>query len=382
MDCKYVDTIYRGQSTFALWVGGMMHEMGHAFRLPHSNNYFPICGDFTKSPAFNFANYPTYRPSLMAIGNYTLEMYPTVLTKADCAMLNVNEIFNNDNIAYYENANSGLYTLHGVFKESSGVMEISGRYFNRPVTGNEISPIDDIVIYHDPNYNNEGFGGNRDYNALSWAIKPIGNDSFHINIPIQQLQFQNNTPYEIKIKLIHRNGKIKQTVAYFEFRNGRPNLRYHIRYDYAAISRNGWTINSSTSHPGLPASNLIDTNITSFWHSNYQTSPPASYPHTIDINLGQQKTLVGFGYTQRDDIARAIKDIRISVSTNGTDFSEIGNYILKKEEGLDFLSFPTPKTFQYFRLTALSSWDGFPFAALGELNLFETRAVNLPCSCD
>lgn len=381
MDCKYMDTIYKGTNAFALWVGGMMHEIGHAFQLPHNSLNYPTCGDFTKNPAYNALNFPGYKPSLMSIGNYTLELYNTILTKADCAILNVNQIFNNSNSVFYENVNSGLKSIHGVYHSSTDEMEISGRFFNKALSGQPLYPIDDIVIYNDPNYNNEGTGVNRDYNAISWLTKPIGTDSFNIRIPKNNLQFLGNTKYELKVKLVHSNGKIKQTVTNFEFRNNRPVLSYHMRYDRSAIDRKNWIITTSSVQPGDNIAYLIDSNVTTFWHSNYQTNPPTGYPHTITIQLPTEKTILGFSYNQRDELTRAIKDAEILISADGVNYQSIANLVFKNAEGFEYVELPSPLSFKYFQIKAKSSWDGQPFAALAEINLYEEKFVEAPCQC-
>lgn len=83
MDIKYLGT---DTNEFTKWFGGIVHELGHGLNLPHNRQ--------KKSED------ATLGMALMWAGNYSLGKSKTFLTAADCAVLNVNEIFNIDNKTY------------------------------------------------------------------------------------------------------------------------------------------------------------------------------------------------------------------------------------------------------------------------------------------
>lgn len=67
-----------------------------------------------------------------------------------------------------------------------------------------------------------------------------------------------------------------------------------------AITRTGWTATADSEQAGNPASNVLDGDTTTFWHTEYNPAL-AQLPHTITINM-QQSYLVGsVTYLPRQD---------------------------------------------------------------------------------
>ena len=76
----------------------------------------------------------------------------------------------------------------------------------------------------------------------------------------------------------------------------------------AAIPKTGWVATADsqeTDDENVPASNAIDGNISTFWHTAWEPAPDdvndAPLPHQLVIDLGSAKPITGFQYTPRQD---------------------------------------------------------------------------------
>lgn len=121
-----------------------------------------------------------------------------------------------------------------------------------------------------------------------------------------------------------------------------------------------------------PASNLTDGDPNTFWHTMYSVTM-ASFPHWVDFDCGEEKTLTGFSYLPRQDSPNGrIKDYEIYVSQDGKNWGEpvkkgtfANSRELKKE------TFSAPVKARYVRLRALSSHDGHDYASGAEFSVTE-----------
>ncbi|MBB2949350.1 hypothetical protein [Sphingobacterium sp. JUb56] len=188
------------------YLGGMLHELGHGLNLPHSEAKY--------SEGF------IHGTSLMGSGNYSFSKgQPTFLTESDAAILNRNEVFQpakSSSTPYLK----PIYSLQPRFN-------IDNRQQKLFVNGSYTStlPVSDILVYMDPNVNNEGTGVNKDYNAVTWRFSPQSIGLIQGTIDLNELNFKNNTPYELKIKLLLQNGHITSDVFPFQYNNGKLTTR-------------------------------------------------------------------------------------------------------------------------------------------------------------
>ncbi|GAA4199658.1 hypothetical protein GCM10022289_10360 [Pedobacter jeongneungensis] len=377
------------KDNLALWVGGMLHELGHALQLQHNNEPFPVGGDMRsqnepKSQAKRFPN--TYRPTLMGIGNYSLEVFPnnpTILTKADCAMLDVCEILNDVTIpTYYGEASSAVDIIHGNYNTATQNLEFSGKFLN----SSPANPVKHIGVFLDPNVEGEGEGANHDYNAISYETEPIGTDSFSIALPLSGLSYQGNTTYEVKIKLIHANGYITQGIAHIYFDANVPGLATEFApKNITRADRTNWTITpgnkiiggstkideDANGNIGL-ATNIIDNNPNTTWNS--YNDAKTMYPHQVTIDTKTQQDYVGISYLHKKGLSNAIKNIELYGSNTGKegDFVLLKTDVLGRSDGGKYISFNKKENFRYFRFVAISpqnSNDGWAY--LAELNLWQ-----------
>jgi len=334
---------------FSVWFGGMVHELGHGLNLPHNRQ--------------KVSENSTLGMALMWAGNGTLGKSPTFLTAADAAILNANQVFNNNTNTYYGSVTTSIPKIYASYSSTLAAIVVSGKFTS---TGNATS----ILYYNDPNVNNEGTGVNRDYNAITWESKKIGTDSFRIVMPVADLQEKaDGIPYELKVKFVHDNGTVTEHIYPYTFSGGLPVLTFSTKTE---LSKTGWTIASFSSEESSDgkATNLIDGNATTVWHSRWRTSA-TSYPHNVVIKVGTTaKTATGLSLLQRSSLSRAVKDFEILTSTDGVNFTSRGNYVAGNNSGTQYFNFPSAQTFLYFKVIAKSAYDGQQFACLAELGLY------------
>jgi hypothetical protein len=335
------------------WIGGMIHELGHGLNLPHNRQ---------KAVSENALGM-----SLMWAGNSTWGISPTFLTAADCAVLNTNQVFNNDNKNYYATVTASVQRINSTYDAGKAAIILKGKFSSS-------ATVTDLIYFNDPNVNNEGTGVNKDYNSIAWTSKPINNDSFSIEIPINDLvEKADNIPYELKVKLVHENGTVAETIYSYTFLGGVPVLNFSTRDE---LSKQGWSVASFSSEEtsGEGSTNgrvatLIDGSAVSYWHSKW-TGGATVYPHEFVIDLGSIKTANGLSVTQRSGLNRAVKDAELFTSSDGLSFTSVSNYVFGNANGAQYFNFSSAKSFRYFKLVAKSAWDGLQFAALAEVGLY------------
>lgn len=347
LDYADLDIMHMGTNQTALgqafitWFGGLVHELGHGLNLPHNRQKVSEGSDPQKGMA------------LMWAGNSTLGLSPTFLTGADAAVLNANQVFNNDNGIYYGSVNTTLQRLNAVYDQTKAAIILSGKYASDKVVTN-------VLCFNDPNVNNEGTGVNKDYNAIAWAAKPIGVDSFYIEMPINELvEKSDGMTYEAKLKFVHANGVVKEYPYLYKFQNGIPLINfgdktYHDKSNWQVIGFSSQEI--STAYPGF-AIRAIDGNINTYWHSNWSQQPASIHPHFIAVDFGISRTLHGVSLWQRlNSFAGNSKDIEIYTSTDNQNWSLVKATSLASSGALQNIDFATSLQARYLKVVVLSSY--------------------------
>jgi hypothetical protein len=352
-DLKYLGTGGTLGTRATKWIGGMIHELGHGLNLPHNRQ--------------KAVSEQSLGMSLMWAGNSTWGLSPTFLTAADCAVLNTNQVFNSANKTYYGQVTSSILRIDASYNSGKKAIVIKGRYKSS-------NPITDLVFFNDPNVNNEGVGVNRDYNAIAWTSKPVGADSFYVEMPVADLaEKADNIPYEFKLKLVHDNGSVAEHFYSYTFLGGIPVIDFSTKDE---LSKKNWSVSafSSEETSGEGANNgraihLIDGDLSTFWHSRW-TSNAANYPHELVIDMGATASAKGLSVTQRGGLSRAVKDAELLVSNDGVVYNTAGKFQFSNINGVQYFNFSTPQSFRYFKLVVKSAWDGLQFASLAEVGFF------------
>lgn len=147
------------------------------------------------------------------------------------------------------------------------------------------------------------------------------------------------------------------------------NLKYEMVFDKIEIIPLT-VVNASSEEPGENATNLLDGNTSTIWHTAYSVTV-ANYPHWIDFDAGTVKKIKGFTYLPRQNGNNGnIKDFRIEVSKDGVTWSEpIVEGAFPAGSKLNKVMFTKPVDAQYIRFTALSSQNGQDFASGAEFSV-------------
>jgi len=163
----------------------------------------------------------------------------------------------------------------------------------------------------------------------------------------------------------------------------------------ALIPQSGWAViyvdSQQTGCFNGAASNAIDGNPATFWHTQFcGASPPL--PHEIQIDLGASYTLSAFQYLPRQDGSACgwIKQYEFYVSPDGINwgtpvtagtFDYTGYAIHCPGPGAGA---PTPRQIgfpaaigRYIRLRALSEMNGLPYTSAAEINVLSIQLAPL-----
>lgn len=130
---------------------------------------------------------------------------------------------------------------------------------------------------------------------------------------------------------------------------------------------------ASSEEPGSnnAAKNLVDGDSSTMWHTMYSVTV-AQFPHWLDFDCGEVKTIKGFSYIPRQDGGNNgnIKDYTIHVSLDGKNWGEeisSGRFSADKNEKRILLE--KPINARFIRFTAKSSQNGQDFASGSEFRV-------------
>ena len=130
-------------------------------------------------------------------------------------------------------------------------------------------------------------------------------------------------------------------------------------------------VSSEEGPAGEVARNLVDGNPSTIWHTMYSITVP-KYPHWIDFDCAEAKTIKGFTYLPRQDgnPNGNIKGYKVEVSLDGKKWSEPvcqGEFANDAKEKK--VLFATPAKARFIRFTAVNSHNGQDFASGAEFTV-------------
>ncbi|UMB60293.1 DUF3472 domain-containing protein [Lutibacter sp. A80] len=154
-----------------------------------------------------------------------------------------------------------------------------------------------------------------------------------------------------------------------------PELPVEASYTY--LDSASWSVieyssqedNGGEGTTGL-AKDIIDGDITTYWHSCWVGDCTATSPHYIIVDMGMLKSVDGFGFVQRQSLSRTVKDIEIQVSTDNLTWESLGDFSIDKTIVTQNINVNNTKAFRYFKFIAKSSHDGTENAAMAEIKAY------------
>ena len=315
------------------WIGGTIHEIGHALNLPH--NQHKVTDGWI---------------AMMAWGNheYTKNPENVHLTKASAAILNNNQIFNRETESeFYTEIPSHTIKSLRIYADDTNLY-LKSKF--------DVSiPVNAVNVYNDPKTSES----DSNYNAISWSTTNIiHNDSISFAMPLDAInQNYKQYPFDLRVRFCHTNGTFSFENFRYEFENGKPNIDIN-SIDIQEVDKSAWTVAefSSEEASGEGADNghakhAIDDDDETFWHTRWNSGQPP-YPHSITINLNTDQTIKGFTFLPRDNKYNGRpKEITIEVSTDGTTFENLGDFTLGDSTIKQVIELNTPLTTNYFKIT-------------------------------
>ncbi|BCX49705.1 beta-galactosidase [Haloferula helveola] len=124
---------------------------------------------------------------------------------------------------------------------------------------------------------------------------------------------------------------------------------------------------ASSAHPGFPATQAIDGDAATIWHSDWREAS-AKFPITYTLDLVEPAELVGVRVQNRTDKTNGrVREFAIDASSDGETWSPVltSATLADSGEAKDFV-FRKPIEARALRFRALSSHTGKPMASLAE----------------
>ena len=141
------------------------------------------------------------------------------------------------------------------------------------------------------------------------------------------------------------------------------------------LSRTGWTVTASdqeTAAENDAATNVLDGQAATIWHSAWSSTPPAPLPHSLTLDLKSAVPVGGLTYLPRPVTGPngRIGRYTIESSTDGTTWTvRVSDGLFPDNDALQTVVFPSA-TARYVRLTALSeAGNRGPWSSAAEINV-------------
>ncbi len=136
------------------------------------------------------------------------------------------------------------------------------------------------------------------------------------------------------------------------------------------VQQLGAQIEADSAHRSHPATNAIDGDPKTIWHTDWEPSP-APMPHWLILDLGEPHLISGIRYVPRQDMTNGrIAEYTIHVSDDGEDWgSALKSGTVSRGTTPLTVQFSKACSGRYIRLTANREVDGKPFAAVAEVDV-------------
>lgn len=145
-----------------------------------------------------------------------------------------------------------------------------------------------------------------------------------------------------------------------------PLRQYHRFERMASAALNVVYTSSEDIHYGTLATDMIDGDPNTFWHSA-EAVTVAKYPHWVEFDTQAVNRIIGIDYLPRQGYDNGrVKAYSISLSQDGKEWIEVHRGVFAAGSKRQRVSFAQKHTARYVRFTALSSHNGSDAAAVAE----------------
>ncbi|MDF2048835.1 galactose oxidase-like domain-containing protein, partial [Arthrobacter sp. Cr_A7] len=148
------------------------------------------------------------------------------------------------------------------------------------------------------------------------------------------------------------------------------------------LPRAGWAASASdeevTGENGR-ATNVLDGNATTIWHSRYSPAPAAALPHTLTIDMGVVNQVSGVRYLPRSShVNGRVGAYSIHASSNGTTWNAVAAGTWADTADEKTVTFAAVSA-RYVRLTASTeAGNRGPWSTAAEINLIGASSTATP----
>lgn len=116
---------------------------------------------------------------------------------------------------------------------------------------------------------------------------------------------------------------------------------------------------------------IIDDDITTYWHACHTCNPRPPFPHWISFDMKETHKVSSFELTPRQDGGDPFKDFEILGSMDGIYWTKCGEFTLQNNRSTQRFSFDTPTEMRYVQLYMKNDYRNEPYTFLAEISLFK-----------
>lgn len=183
------------------------------------------------------------------------------------------------------------------------------------------------------------------------------------SIAIDKL-FDETKPISFKLTIVDAELKIEESKVIAQVPGPLPEF----------TDRSNWiaTVSDSQIGDGGGAEALIDNDITSFWHSQYD-DPSIPFPHWFKIDFGKERFISKIGMIRRSGANNGFIQYDLETSLDGINFTKVASNLSFDPTNSDWQYYKLPSVTKgrYVRVTMTKPKDaGDDFTHLGEFKAF------------
>lgn len=203
-------------------------------------------------------------------------------------------------------------------------------------------------------------------NGTIFQILPENSYSFASSMPLPNGTTETTLLVEVKGSQLQPGDymlpiRIKN-VSQFEISSTNAIYPIAIRIMGEQLDRTEWTAEANTEelvgevqNNSGPVECLLDGNLQTFWHSQWQNGSHA-LPHEVIIDVQKECTFTQFALVQREG-SNYVKAGNFQVSSDKAHWETVGDFSMKQESGAQVFGV-TPTKGRYFKILITESYNG------------------------